>query len=275
MPVAPTSVAALFRGHEGYLAFRRIVREVFPAEEGEILAAGGPGAGRENTRVWAFLRKVEEQFFPIYELDEYDQVVCGIPFVREGWSYDRFHELDLPPGQLLLLALCAQPYGSDLGTRVALLEACEAHVPRQALLEIPAEGFRPDELRERLGDTRFAGTADFADWVWGETGTAFLDLDDEVEVCDADWTADNVRELAEQWESARAILDSVTDLARWLEADPPLHFAALLDAVLGRMAPFDYERTRRHYACEITAEGVVPVPHDEPDILALPDGAAA
>ena len=187
--MAPTSVGSLLQSHESYLAFLQIVREVFPDEEGEILAACQPGASRENARVWAFLQKVEERFFPVYEVEEYEQVVCGIPFVREGWSYDSFHDLDLPPGQLLLLAVCAHPYGPEFGGRVALLDACEAHVPRSVLLEMPEGGIAPADVRERLANGPYAAAADFADWVWGETGTAFLDLDDETEVYDAEWTA--------------------------------------------------------------------------------------
>jgi len=84
-PVAPASVAALLEGHEGYLAFRAVVREVFPNAEAEILGATEPGDSRESARVWAFLHRVEAAYFPVYELDEYDQVACGIPFVRNAW----------------------------------------------------------------------------------------------------------------------------------------------------------------------------------------------
>jgi hypothetical protein len=68
-PVAPTSVAALLEGHEGHLAFRAIVREVFPEVEAEILGATEPGGSRESTRVGAFLHRVEAEYFPVYELD--------------------------------------------------------------------------------------------------------------------------------------------------------------------------------------------------------------
>ncbi len=84
-PVAPTSVVALLGSHEAYLAFRRIVREIFPDAEAEILVARQPGATRENARVWSFLRHVEAVYFPVYEADEYEQIVYGIPFLRHGW----------------------------------------------------------------------------------------------------------------------------------------------------------------------------------------------
>lgn len=267
------SVAALLGNHRAYVAFREIVREIFPEAEAEIMGVAETGGSRESARVWAFLHKVEAEYFPCYEVDEYEQVVCGIPFVRNGWSYDRFHELDLRPGELLLFALCAQPYEPGYDTRVALLDAGGAHVPPDLLAEIPPGGFTPTELHERLDGTPYAAAADYADWLWGETGTLFLDLDEEVVVSDADWTRENVLELAEQWRRATAILDRIGELATWLETDPPGHFARLLDAALGRDARLAYERTRRLYACEITEEGVVPIPRNDPDV-ALPLGAA-
>ncbi len=86
-PLAPTAVAALLSNHDAELTFRRIVWEVFPEGGDEILAARHAGEHREHARVWAFLQRVEAEYFPVYELDECDQVACGIPFVRNGWSY--------------------------------------------------------------------------------------------------------------------------------------------------------------------------------------------
>lgn len=274
MPVAPASVAALLGNHEAYLAFRRIVQEVFPDAASEILAAEEHGGSRENARVWAFLHRVEAEHFPIYEVDEYEQVIGGIPFVRNAWSYDRLHELDMPAGELLLFTLCAQPFLEEYGSRVPLLDAAEAHVPKDLLLQIPEHGLSPEELHERLDGTPYAAAAEFADWLWAATDTAFLDLDEEVDVSDADWTRENVLELAEQWRRANGILDRITELARWLEADRPAHFAALLDAALGRDPKLEYQRARRLYAYEITEAGLVAIER-EPDRLALPPSAAA
>ena len=47
-PVAPTSLVDLFTRHEEALEFRRIVREVFPDGEAEILAAREPGGDRRE-----------------------------------------------------------------------------------------------------------------------------------------------------------------------------------------------------------------------------------
>lgn len=278
LPVAPLSVAALLGNHHAALAFREIVRALFPDAEAEILAAPADGTGREQARVWAFLGRVERDCFPVYELDEYEQVLCGIPFVRDSWSYERFHDVDLPPGELLLFTLCAQPYEPGFDTRVSLLDAASTLVPRDLLAEIPAGGFTPVELHARLNGTPYAAAAGFADWLWGETGSVFLDLDDEVEVHDAEWTAENVALLTGQWQVARTILDRISALGRWLGESPPTNLGRLLDAALGRDPHQEYLRQRRLHVCEITAAGIVPIPREEPsadeNTLPLPVGAA-
>lgn len=272
-PLAPTSVAALLGNYEAELTFRRIVREIFPDDRDEILVTGRGREHQEHTRVWAFMQRVESTCFPVYELDEYDQVACGIPFVRNGWSYERLHELDMRPGELLLFALCAQPFAPGFDSRIPLLDACEALVPPTLLHDIPESGLSSAQLHEQLDDTPYAAAAGFADWVWGETGTVFLDFDEDIEVVDAEWTRETVLELAEQWQRAEPILNGIDALASWLEADPPKRFSRLVDAALGRDAHLEYQRMRRLHAYEITEAGLVPVDHTG-DIVALPLDAA-
>jgi hypothetical protein len=101
----------------------------------------------------------------------------------------------------------------------------------------------------------------------------FLDADDEVDV-DVEWTRENVQILAEQWRRAEEILERITALATWLEADPPTRFARLLDVVLERDHYLDYLHERRCYAFEITPEGIVAVRPDSPDALPLRIGSA-
>lgn len=270
MPVQPTSVATLLGNHEAYLAFRRIVQEVFPEAAAEILAVQERGVGRETARVWAFLERVEREYFPCYQVEDYEALSFGIPFIRDGWGYDRFHGTDLRPGELLIFALCAQPLAEDHDTRLPLLDACAAHVPLALLGEVPDGGFTPAELHQQLDGTPLAAAAEFADWLWGQTETVFLDLDDEVEVVDAEWTRENVLELAAQWQRARGILDRIAGLASWLEEDLPGRFRRLLDMALGRDAHLIYEQTRSLYVCEITEDGLVLIPHDDPEPVAVP-----
>lgn len=262
-PLAPLSVAALLGGQRAAAEFRRIVYAVFPTAADAILAATQPGATREQARVWAFLHRVEAELFPVNELDEYEQVVWGVPFIRDGWTYDRFHTLDLPRGQLLMFALCAQPY-AELDTRIPLLDAISELVPPAVLADIPEGGLTPRELHAHLDGTQLAAVADFADWVWGATGSVFLDLDDEVDVSDATWTPEVLTELTAQWQLAQELLDRIETLAAWFEADPAARFVRVLDAALGRDPHLVYQQERRDYAIEITASGLVPILR-EPD----------
>lgn len=266
--VRPRSVAALLACHTSELAFRLIVQAIFPDEATAIWQAGQPGASRETARVEAFLRRVEAQFCPLYEAEEYDQVAWGIPFIRLGWRYEDFHALDRRLGELLLLCLCEAP----VDVRVPLLDWAEARVPPEVLTRLPPHGFSPAELHAQFDGTSCVAIAEFADWLWGDTATAFLDYDDEVEVMDADWTLENLLDLAAQWRRAQAILDRIDALAAWLEADPATHFTRLLDAALGQDAGLIYQRTRRLYELEITDRGLVAIDHAEH--LPLPVGAA-
>jgi hypothetical protein len=113
-PIKPTSVAALLSNHQAYLAFREAVREVFPEREAEILAAQDVGASRGTARVSAFLHGVEAEFFPVYELEEYEQVAYGIPFIRNGWS--------------LVMSLVISLYGENFKGLVALVAAIQRGV---------------------------------------------------------------------------------------------------------------------------------------------------
>ncbi|MCW5882144.1 MAG: hypothetical protein KIS91_14530, partial [Anaerolineae bacterium] len=185
------------------------------------------------------------------------------------------HDLDRRPGETLLLALSALPLGRDEGARVALLDAAATYVSRDDLARIPPGGFPPTALHACFDGTSCVAVAEFADWLWGETDTVFLDLDDEIEVLHAEWTRENVLDLAAQWQRALAILGRIDDLVAWLETDPTPRFGQLLDAGLGCDARLIYERTRRLYACEITEEGLVVIPDDEPAHVALPLGAPA
>jgi uncharacterized protein YehS (DUF1456 family) len=49
---------------------------------------------------------------------------------------------------------------------------------------------------------------------------------------EADWTDQNVHEIARQWRLADALMERVHSLEAWLEKDPPRHFARMLDAAL-------------------------------------------
>lgn len=269
---APRSVARYLTSHEPLLQFRRLLHDLFPDAEHHIWHAQRPGEPIETARVEALVQHVQAAHFPLYECEEYDQLVWRIPFLRLGWSLEDYHNVDRRPGELLLLSLCQAP----VDVRIPLLEWAQDYVPYDVLRHIPDGGFPRDELHIHFDDTSCAAVADFADWLWGETGSVFLDLDEEIEVVDAEWTRENVMELTRQWRRAEALLERVEVLAEWLEADPAAHVRLLVEAALGQNAHLIYERTRRLYEWEITEHGLV-CPRDDGarDPLALPVGAAA
>ena len=275
-PPLPTSLASFILGHQGELRFRSLVHELFPTETRSILDARDPQADRETARVWAFCRKFEADFFPIYEAEEYDQLVCCVPFLRFGWSYDSFHDLERPPGCLLLMAICALPVDDGPAARVPLLDAVERlGVEPELLAEVPEGGLASADLHERLDGTPFEPAADLADWMWGQTGAVFLDLDDEIESAEVEWSPENVHELQREWVHAQAIMGGIDQLGIWLAADPGPRFGVLLDAAVGHSPHLCYRTERRLYACEITETGIISISEDEPDLCALSRGLAA
>lgn len=270
--VAPRSVAALLADHEALLQFRRLAHDLFPDEAEAIWNARLPGEPREVARAQALVQRVQAHFFPLYECDEYDQLVWRIPFLRLGWSLEDYHDLERRQGELLLLTLCRAP----VDARVPLLEWARTCVSHNLLRQIPEGGFPLDEVHVAFDDTSCSAVADFAAWLWGETGSVFLDVDDEIEVVDAEWTRENVLELTHQWRQAEALLDRVEALAEWLEADPVARFHLLVEAALGQNTHLVYQRSRRLYELEITERGLVCPREDDgaSDPLALPVGVA-
>lgn len=211
----------------------RLVRTVFPDHAAALLAAGtelSPDE-RESERVAALVARVGE-LFPLYEVDCYELVAGGIPLYCQGWGYEDLHELEAyRPGRLLLLALVEGPFDAwDGGWRLALLDALEAMLPPAVLDRLPPAGMGRETLGLRLGETPYAAATDFSAWLWAETGTVFLDVPEGADVVDAEWEPEVIADLADQWRRARALLDRVEVLERWLEAEPGPRFAALLDA---------------------------------------------
>ena len=262
-PPLPTGVVHLLRSLEVELAFRGLVRRLLPDEVEAILrptsggTSGGTSTGhrREAERAWAFCSAFERRYFPIFEVEEIEYLVACVPFQRMGWSYDAFHELDQRPGTLMLRALCAEPYDSNLGARVPLLETVQnLGVPRELLLCVPEDGLSPAALHAALDGTPHVAAAEFADWTWGQTDTAFLDFDDDMEISDADWSDEIIQELTQQWRKADAIVSRVTAIEAWLERDPANHFAQLLDAATARPPAVDDEG--RPHAQEISEPGL-------------------
>lgn len=289
-PPRPTTLARSLWGGAGAAEFRAVVELVFPADAVALMAADAPPLNRAAARVDAFLYRVDHELFAVYKPDfddsywegaEYQQVTRGIPFVRFGWTLEEQHELDVRPGYLLLMALCADPDDGlsttgwppgderDDGWRVALLDwlATNVGIPADTLARLPRRGIDPGELRRRLGNGQFAAAADFALWFQAGTGLACLDLseDDDDPV---PWTHHNIDVLTSEWPRAKALLERIGELAMWLEEAPAEHFAFMLDALLAESTIPDPLQGDSEYGAPTT--GTVAITFDDDDRAQLP-----
>ena len=237
-------------GHaDDHAWFVGLVRRLFPQEAEAVLTA--PDVGQ---RVEGFARLFEERHFPLYapfleySLSEEDEppftvLRRGIPFDLQGIGYEGLHEMwgGYRDG-LSALALLVKPpesfYTESDEIRVAWLESASAQIPQDTLLRIPEGGIPQETLSNAVRGTRFEGVAQAAAWTWSETGNFFLDNSYEDGAYDgfADpWDDEVIAEATEEWQRARAVLDSVYQLADWLEQDLPARFAEMLEFILGRL----------------------------------------
>ena len=244
-------------GHaDDYAWFAGLVRRLLPREAEATLAA--PDVRR---RVERFARLFGERHFPLYApfiefwVDEEEEdppwtwLRRGIPFDLMGFGYDGVHEMwnGYREGLSALVLLVKPPdsfYEEPDGLRVAWLESAAERIPQETLLRIPQGGIPLEDLTGALKGTSFEGAAQAASWVFAETGNFFLDAcyDDGMYDGFADpWEDDVIEAGTEEWRKASALMDSVTQLANWLEEDLPGRFAEMLDFTLGGLPNQDKE----------------------------------
>ena len=240
-PPSLRELVALIGYAEDYAWFAGLVRRLFPQEADAILAP--PDV---NRRLAGFAELFQERHFPLYGpfldfwIDEGDEppftwLKRGIPFDLMGFGYDDLHELwDGYREGLSALALLAQPpdsffMGPD-GIRTAWLESAAERIPQETLERMPQGGIPLDLLTEAVKETGFEGAAKANAWVWSETGNFFLDhnySNGDYDGFSDPWEEEIIREGTEEWQKASAVIDSVTQLAGWLEEDLPARFAEI------------------------------------------------
>lgn len=231
-PARASRLAELTLGQDGVSAFRRLVRTVLPGQEAAIMAVACDDEDREAARVEAFLDQIEG-LFPVESYPgRYRALLGGIPFRCEGW-WDEDQDLgNLPLGELLLLAVVADPF--EAGYHDALREWLPALGISAALLDAcPTGGATPAELADAFAGTRWEAVAGYAAWVHACTGIVFLDWSPGDSPFPIPWTREDIAWLTEQARSAERLLGTIRDLADWLEAAPAMRFAALVAAVTG------------------------------------------
>ena len=211
-----------------------------------------------NRRMERFAELFQERHFPLYGLfldfwlDEGDEppftwLRRGIPFQLMGFGYDGLHEMwDGYREGLSALALLAEApgfyYDEPDGLRTAWLEAAALRIPQETLERIPRGGIPLEALNEAVQETGFQGAAQAVAWIRAETGNFFLDFnyeDGDYEGFSDPWEEEIITEGTEEWRKASDLIDSVVQLADWLEEDLPAHFAELLGFILPRIPEQD------------------------------------
>lgn len=234
-PPSLSMVMDLLDQAEPVQEFVRLVREFLPDREREIMT--NPLA----ERIQMFTQLFGERYFPLHESvwwvdeEDYYELISYIPISRHGINWDDYHEIeDFLPGIRLLMAIVENPYEIEDGVRVPLLEHCAGIVGKELIKRVPKDGWSPETLHRLLDGTRFEAAALWADCLWRQTETVFLDVTWEDDLYGLDWTRENVEYLQERWPRARETLDRVSALAEWLEEEPREHFRELIETVMLR-----------------------------------------
>ena len=232
----PSLTVLLSRMEDGqtYEEFVALVREYLPEREREILGRSGPA-----DQITAFADRFEDSYFPLHPalrdmVDDYAEITSGIPMVVMGLSWEDYHFMPDGyggPGRLLLTYLLEDPYGEDDGARIAIGEACAAHVPIDLLRRVPPGGLASDEAHRLLDDTPYRALAQWADILHYDTGNLILDTTNEElwEYGFPPWEREEVEAAARQWRQAEEIQQEINRLVEWLEENPPARFREILD----------------------------------------------
>lgn len=228
---------ALFGQAEEYGEFARLVRELLPDREAEILGQG------ILEGVQAFVQAFQERYFPLdfWEDDQAESLrdlTRFIPVYPQGLGDDDYHDLpNLRPGAVLasLLVGFEEEIGLEgEGIRITLLEEAARRVPKGLLGRIPEGGYPRGFLEQTLAGTPYQGLIAHARYLCHDTGSFFLDVTHEgIWDNPPDWDRATVEALTEEWQHAQAIQEEGDTFFDWLEEEPEAHLAEVLD-FLGR-----------------------------------------
>lgn len=245
-PPSLTTVIALIQEQEEFADFMKIVRELLPEREQEILSEPTPGA-----QIGAFVSFFQDRYFPLadmfWDVDTcYSDLTYRIPVVVMGVSWDDYHEIvsDYRLGLQLMTYLVECGYEDEgAGARVPLAEECEEHVPSELLERVPQGGIDRGELHILLDNTPHSALASWADYLNRDTGNGFLDTSYE-DLWDVitPWSKEDVEFLTQKWLEGQQFYQKCMDMADWLEEDPPGRFEELLNFIDKRRVKHERRR---------------------------------
>jgi len=244
-PPSITDLIAQLDEAEEYQQFIQIVRRFVPEAADDILARSSP-----EEKIGAFAQAFSNRYFQLEDrfiegdVEGYRELMCGIPVIVLGMSFEDYHELahDGRQGIQLMAYLlddlytpveqchAAMPLGVEAGARLALYDSLRLFMPRDILDRVPEGGLSNDDAQRIFAASRFRPIALFSQMIGCCTGNLFLDTDDEM-LCQGnypEWDAETVEELKQQWLEAEQIQNEVYTFCAWLEQDPVKHFKEVL-----------------------------------------------
>ena len=244
-PPSITDLISQLDEAEEYEQFIHIVRHFVPEEADDIFARSSP-----EEKDGAFAQAFGDRYFRLEDrfiegdIEGYRELMCAIPVIVQGMSFEDYHELahDGRQGIQLLAYLLDDPYepdrqchaamprGAEVGARLALHDALRLFMPEDILEKVPEGGLSNDDAQRIFANSRFKAIALFSEMIGCGTGNLFLDTDDEM-LCQGnypEWDAETVKELTQQWLEAEKIQAEVYSFCEWLEKDPRKHFGEVL-----------------------------------------------
>jgi hypothetical protein len=261
-PPLLSSIISCLEGIDSDLKFAELVDILLPEFSKKILSE------TRRLRVYKFCYYFGQKYYPLPANTDcpIDTWVDGMPVELLAMSYSAYHDLDMRPGYLLLLALVQYPYDGDErdyelddlndvvdGARIPLLEKIEGMVGADLTSKIPEEGWSPEQLHEVTDGTAYDGVGVFVDWVFGRTGCIMLDSNyentDYIEGYGEPvfkWTKANVDILTEQWPKVRELRKKIDHIVEWLEEDQIPRFTELVDFLL-RAKVVKHKKKQKHY----------------------------
>jgi hypothetical protein len=173
-----------------------------------------------------FIEYFSDDYFPIYESGMWEGVDDGlgyfiryIPIQFEGFCSDDYdNSSDCVPALLLAEGVCENPYSS--GERVSISEEFIKRFGENIADKIPAEGWKFADVEEALDKSPFKDFLIWCEWIFGQTGNAWMDTNEEDYSCEVEWDRASVDQLTEDWELQNKLRKRMGKFNQLMEKDP-------------------------------------------------------
>lgn len=211
------------------VALLQLYQSTFPEEFAASVAERSSVNGGHSGAEVEFFHLIHERLFPLEMLlddvldEERYSFIPVEPLGIDQWDQP-FEDFDL--GWQLLFLLTGE------GELDVVEVDDETHAQLARLLSTISAGQVDAQVMERLAAQvggPLEGLLDAIRMIDHNTGTVWLDITYECGCYDADWSAETLRVLADEYRQARSILNRVDRLLSWLTDDPVQHFQEAID----------------------------------------------